>query len=527
MGILIEQGGDMKALKTCILVSVLLSAFAIVLAGCGGGGSGSGTPSSSTSKVQLSGSVGSGYQAAKVSSNFLAKTLAILGFRTAAYAVGTDPTVDQVIAIPMVRGTLIAGEMANSVSGTINTDMSFSLTLATDHDWVLVLINSLATGTNRYVGSLAISTRTGDSLLDFPATDASISSLNLGIVSRPVSTSNDALSANSVSGADFNMTATQLTTLAKNDDIFKNAKNIVNNYNAATKVWYQLRTDFIFFGDYAAIGNVFSGPTYTYVNYQFQFDTNSTSVSISQVCGQDLTTNPPTTVTKKSLAFYPPVNILISTPTGTITYGPANPLQNDTAVCDLFSTGTATAVEATEWGSTNGDFYATDAYIDFSGGKSMSYGFSVRFTGPIPSGFWDWKEDGVTVASYDPSVAVPVTSGGKAKGFVPSLKLTVDGSNTVTAVDVAWWYLDESTDTYLMADSKTLGKIVKEAEIVFDGIDTQNQHVHDGVSFDPSQQSHIDVSTHGWKYDGQGSYEVFYESGGIGRFFQFLSIPMM
>jgi hypothetical protein len=524
--IIFDKGKEVFEMRRFFVLTMFTFVLSAMMLACSSGGGGGGsTSSSSTGKVQLSGSIGSGYQAAKVSSSFFAKALSILGFGTPAYAIGTDPAVDQVLAIPMVRGTLIAGEMANSVSGAINPDKTFSLALATDRDWVIVLINSSATGTNRYVGSLAINTGTADSLLDFPAADATINSLNLGILSRPVSTSNDALSTNSVSGADFNMTSTQLATLAKTDDIFKNAKNIINNYNAATKVWYQLRPDFIFFGDYATIGNSFSGPTYTYINYQFQLDTNSTSVSISQVCGQDLTANPPIAVTKKVLAFYPPADIPISTSTGTITYGPANPIQNDMAVCDLFSTGTATAVEATEWGSMNGDFYATDAYTDFSGGKSMSYGFNVRFSGHIPSGFWDWKEDGITVASFDPSVAAPVTSDGKAKGFVPSLKLTVDGSNNVTAVDVVWWYLDESTNTYLMADSKILGKIVKEAEVVFDGLDTRSQHVHDGISFDPSQQSHIDVLTHGWKYDGQGSYEVFYESGGIGRFFQFFSIP--
>jgi hypothetical protein len=136
-------------------------------------------------------------------------------------------------------------------------------------------------------------------------------------------------------------------------------------------------------------------------------------------------------------------------------------------------------------------------------------------------------QNGITIAGFDPSVAVPVAPGGKARGYVPSLKLSVDANNNVTAADVEWWYLDETLDAYVKADSKALGKIVEEAEVIFDGTDAQSQHVHDGVGFDPSQQPHIDVSAHGWKYDGQGSFEIFYESGGIGRFFQFNTMPSM
>ena len=266
--------------------------------------------------------------------------------------------------------------MINSRQAAIASDGTFSLALAKDNDWLLVLIDSSGTTTTRFVGSLAINTG-ADEMLSLPAAVAAASALDLGTFNSTLS--GDALSSGTVTAADFSMTSAQLAAMAKTDDISRNAKNIINNYNPATGVWYQLRPDFTWHGDYATVKNVFSGPTVTYHHYNFQLDTNSTSVVISQVCGTN-------GYAKKTLALYPPSAVTqVSNPTS---YDAAHPLTNDQVTCSQYDPGTGSlATEATEMGIMSGDFYATDAY------GSISYSFSVWFDGTIRPGTGDgWRE---------------------------------------------------------------------------------------------------------------------------------------
>jgi len=135
------------------VLTVVVMAFSVVISACsGGGGGGSAASQTATPKVQLSGTIGSGYTVGKP------------GLGKALFAPG-DPTIDSVVAIPMMRGSLDARNMASSVKGTIGVDGKFNLALPKDQDWLLVLIDSPST----FVGSLAISAGSED-ILNLPAT---------------------------------------------------------------------------------------------------------------------------------------------------------------------------------------------------------------------------------------------------------------------------------------------------------------------------------------------------------------------
>jgi hypothetical protein len=427
-----------------VLVPCLVIMMAIMGVGCSkGGGSSDALSSNSTStlnqagNIHLSGSVGPGYQAAEhLETGLLARMFATFGIDTPAFAALTDPVVDQVIAIPMARGTLDAVYMRNSVTSAINTDLTFSLTLANNMDWLLVLINSTATGTNRFVGSLALNAGSFGSLLNLPATDATVSSIDLGVVSRPVSSKSDAISANTVTAADFNMTASQLTTLAKTDALFRNARNIVGNYDPATGIYYELAASFGWTGAYSTLAALFSDPSYTSSGVSFSLSTNSTTLTMNDICNH-------TTIVE----FIP--SEVVSN--GISSFGTNTPFSSSTVSCTA-TAGTGTAVR---YYTSSGDIYANDSF------GIMHFGPSGVFT--VLPAYWEAKVNGSTVAHFDMAgTSPPITSDGRAKGFIPSFKVNVDGSNKITSVDIKWSYYDEASDSYI-AIAPTDLKVLKHA----------------------------------------------------------------
>ncbi len=501
-------------MKKNVLSAVVFALCVFVLAGCGGGGGGgsSSNPSPSAGSVRLSGTVGSGYQTAKPS--LVAAVLSFAGLGAPAYAVGTDPTVDRVVAIPLVRGTLAAEEMANSVSATINSDKSFSLALSKDRDWVLVLINSAVTDTSRYVGSLAISTGMADSLLTLPATDAAVDSIDLGALDR---TGSEAVSVNTVTGSNFNMTAAQLATLAKADNLFKNAKNLINNYNTTTGVFYQMRPGFVWYGDYKAILSAYSTPvTYVLNGYTFQLDTNDPGLTMDNVCGTDIIGN---STTQKTVAVYPPGQVVSKM---TLTYDEYTPFSNDGIVC-------STKIENGEtirYGMANNDFSAT-------GYSNISFGFPMMdnaLTGSVPAGYWSLVTDNTnTLASFDVAIASPINANGLINVPVPVVKLSTSPTGTVTSLDVKWYRLNDAGDGYIeITDPKEVKHLVVSAEWVIESRGSGMSFTREDVNFDPSSTSSF-VPAQVWNATSTtvdtaqqvSSVNLFYESGGVGLFFQY------
>ncbi len=516
----------MKIGKKGIVISLVFAAAAVTLISCGGGGGGSDTNTTNNNNVTLTGSVGSGYQAApKLSTGFFANMLSYLGIGTPAYAALTDPVVDQVVAIPVDHGSLRSDAMTSRVTSSIDSSGNFSMTLSKNYDWLVILINSAATGTNRYVGSVGISTGS-DSLLNLPATVAAIANLDLGAVTRATTSSTDAISTNSVTGTEFSMTATQLTTFAKADDLFRNAKNIVNNYDTATGVYYQLRSDFSFTGVYSQLTTTFSDPAYGYMGMNFQMDTTSPSVTMSDLCSVGTVT----------VELVPPGDVYSSDTA--ITYNVSNPLSSGvTPSCTPLVISGVTSTQV--W---SGDIYATDAYTQGMGG--MSYSTGPRFTSLLPDGYWIWMENDVPKAWFDiTGVNPPVTSSGKPQGFVPSFKINlVSGATTtgqIDSVDVQWYYYDETSDSYVLlapSDLAVLKHFIGKLEVKFDVTYLGTRKTCE-MYFDPSTTTRVSpldptfACPDTWYYNDPTHPETntglmgFYESGGFGHFFNFF-IPI-
>jgi hypothetical protein len=334
--------------------------------------------------------------------------------------------------------------------------------------------------------------------------------MDLGVVSRPVASSNDAISsANTVTAQDFNLTASQLTTMAKTDDLFRNAKNIVNNYDPVTGVYYQLTTLYHFSGNYNTLTSPLSDPAYTSIGASVGVATTSTEVTMSNLCKGSA-----------SVAFIP--SDLVSN--GVATFGPLTPLSSVGMTCDTIAANGGT-YQQTSVGS-GGNISAANPF------GTLIFGPYGRY--PVLPARWDVTVNGVIKAQFDISgTSPPMTSDGRPKGYVPSFKINVDGTKKITSVDIKWYYYDPATGSYAAlatADLKLLKPVIGNLEVK---LNNQGSGKYCGMTIDPvivtqvspadpsfncSDTWYFNDSTHPATNAGlMGSYQT----GGLGYIFDF------
>lgn len=471
------------------------SAFVLALAllpACGGGSSGGGG-AAGPEVVTLSGTLGGGYV-----------PLSLGGPR--GLAVGTD--VDRVIAIQSDQGRIGSFSMANSKSADINPDGTFSIALEKDMDWILVLVNTTAPlATDRFVGYIDLSAGGPNSLLLMPATETTASSHDLGSI---VATGDTAVATNPLTTSQLSLTATQLGDLAKNDDRFKSVKNLVLNYDTTSGGYYTLRPDFKWRGAYASIQNAFPDLVatpgfYTYNAYNFQLDSNSTEVTIQQI-GAD-------GVPRVAVQLFTPAGTTASSISPARTYDDTvTPIANDGAVCS--APAPDGSIEAND-----DDFFSTNRY------PPISYSFGASLGGAIPAGYWSYKVGGVQRAQFDVAVAKPLDPSNKPLGVTPVIRVNTEAiTNRITSIDIQWYYLDAGVYVPL-TDITMLSHLVGSGDIYLDNRMTGS--AYESIQFNPSTDTSI-VPPSTWYFNtatGPGflaeSIGIFYESSGVGFFFDF------
>jgi len=489
-------------------------AVALGIAGCGG------TTSETGDGLRVSGTVGAGYAVAAARGGMLDRLVAWAGLGTPAYADGAQPAVDRVVALRVQRGSLTMGSLLEGQEAEVDPDGTFAMTLKKDADWILVLVDSTARGAERYVGAVEIAAEDlpDASLMTLPATTTERGSVDLGTLARvsPGGGTGDAIASNEVVPQDFGMTVGELLALARTDDVFRNARNIVANHDRETGTWYGIVAAFAWVND-SPVAPGFSSPAASsFDGYGFQVDTNSTSVGIDNVCGN--------AAQRIEVGLFPPVEVVMSAPAGA-TYGPAKGMTNDEVGDCGVVPGGRTATDRDFMAGTN------DAFME----RTISYGFSqVSFGYPIPAGDWTWREDGQVRAVFDLSLAAPMAADGRQGGFVPSIRVAAGDDGRVTAIDVRWSYWDASTGAYVEvvpSEEGSLAHSLRQAEI---GLFERGHDVDtcEKAMFDPSAQATI-VPAGAWYYGVEppsggkllGRVIVFFESGGIARTTRFDGFP--
>jgi hypothetical protein len=170
------------------------------------------------------------------------------------------------------------------------------------------------------------------------------------------------------------------------------------------------------------------------------------------------------------------------------------------------------------------DFGATNRY----GGVSQSY--FAPLSGDIPPGYWMYYEADQLKGQFDLAVASPLGPTGEVKGFVPSIRVTKDGTGVITSVDIKWYTWESTTSPSQcveITDVSILRYLIGRGDVYFENT-TGGTRTYESINFDPSLQTSIVPSLYTWYYgtDGQPDRQVqglgiFYSSGGIGYFFQF------
>jgi hypothetical protein len=448
--------------------------------------------------LTLRGSLGSGYTT---------QTSATTRSVGAAGVQALDKKVDKVIAIQSDRGYLGASSMQNSRSAIIGDDGTFSISLNTTKDWLLVLIDSTAVSrTDQFVGYIALNAGSSEPLLQVPSTTSTISSFDLGAINA---LGDVGQSENPVNPTDFSLNSSQLLALAKNDDAFKSVKNFIINYDTVMNVYYTLRPDFGWRGNYVSIDGVFQDPaSYVYRHYTSQLDSNTTSINMDKICGFN-------NQARVIVELAPPSDVTTtSEQTPIAIYNPDNPISSNNVICSI---ATDRYIEAADL-----DFGATNRY----GGVSQSY--FAPLSGDIPPGYWQYFETDQLKGQFDLAVASPFGPDGEIKGFVPSIRINKDGTGAISSVDIKWYTWDSSASQYVeITDISVLRYLIGNGDVYFENT-TGGTRTYESVGFDPALQTSITPSMYAWYYGTDGPPDrqvqglgIFYSSGGIGYKFQF------
>ncbi len=500
-----------KVMSVFFLIAFVVVAGMISM-GCSSGGSNAVAPPAQ--KVRLSGTIGTGYTptASAAPKTFFARLFSY--FEKNAYAVPVFPDVNKIIALPTVNGDLTGYSVVNSVSTAVNTaDGTFSLSLDKSNDWVILLLNTNATSTAQFVGSVALKADASNSLLNLPVSTAAASSIDLGTIDNA---GNDTgLTTNPTNTADFSLTAAQLLTLAQTDEAYRNAKNLVVNYNNG--VWYTLRPDFFWDGDYTTLAVAASDPlAYAYGHYNFQLDSNSTQFTMASTIGNLCSATTGTPV----LELFPPSGTEAVSSSPTVTYGDMTPITNDHAICTTITGG---FIEASELQS-GGDFFASNQW------GNISYGFGGFIGGTIPAGYWRYYINHVLTGEFDVAAVAPLATNGALKGFSPSIKVNIDGNNKITSVDITWYVVSDdglSKTPVAPADLHLLKHLIGTGDVFFDN--SSGPRRYESVHFDPSTQTSI-TPAWTWYYNDASagnanelaqSIGIFFNSAGVGYYVQF------
>ncbi|MBI5479008.1 MAG: hypothetical protein HY906_09140 [Deltaproteobacteria bacterium] len=319
----------------------------------------------------------------------------------------------------------------------------------------------------------------------------------------------------------FSLTEQQLAELAASDDGFASAMDLVANSSSETGIFYVLRPDFTWGGDYAAARDGFQG-AFGFRGYSLQLTTNSTDVTLPQICGDG--------VPRVPVELFPPPGRVVAgrgspevpddnTPTAVPLYGDTKPIANDNAVCVVTEGG---AVEA--W---DDDFFA--ALRD--GSISHTFGYKgLHVKSALPLGSWAYEVAGEAKAAFDVGVTVPLTADRTVNGPAPVVRVNTGGMGEITSVEVAWLLYDPAASCgqpYCdVVDPAVLETLIDEALVYFDNVSTGPRRF-DFVGFDPATQpSIVPPRSWYWGYNGPASEQaevigVFYSSAGRGHFFTF------
>ena len=429
---------------------------------------------------------------------------------------GSGIEVDKIIALRCLNGFLSEYSMQNAKEAVISSgDGSFSISLEKDASWILILVNSQASGTDKFVGYVALNDGAGENLLQIPVANVSGNSLDLGNLDQSVSDTEIALADNTaVTATTFAMDVDDLIALARNDNYFKYVKNFYFNY--ANNVYYTIRPCFRWSGDYFTMTATPVAPAFIYKKYELVCFTNSTEYTLDNYCGTN-------GADKIIMGLHPPLGSEVPSDKG-ITYTYDFPLSTTAAV-------TYTLVSGTSYH----EILNQEISIHEGSFTGLSYNIG-SFSNTIPAEIWTWVITNTVTPSvsikglFDLEVGSPVTGTNMVKGFAPMFKVNLDNDTNrhIDSVDIIWFALNSAGDGYdVITDTSVLKYIINTANFGFGHYSGGTRG--DNLYFDPATQTHF-VPSQTWYYnkpsaglENAESIGWSYKSGGVEFFFEMRS----
>ncbi len=444
------------------LVAVLVGFSAWGLAACRGGKDGGGNADPPVG-LTVSGSLGAGY--------------ALPGFA------GSVTTVDQVWAIRLGNdGEVIPSSFGDRKTFDIAEDGSFELSLETDGDYVLLLVDSTATERRDRIKSYLSIQDVSGTLIQIPAGDTGSGEgdggegdgeegggdhggeggdhpadgdgegeggyLELGECNEE---GDEAVSTETLAeSADvFSLTLDQLQEIARTDDVLKVIKNFYVNYDEESETYLNVWPGFAWrdTAGEVSIAGTFSDPAATVAGdnngYTFLFQTNDPVIDIDTVCDQS-----------KSYTLHPPATVAAVFGTGWWSF--TKPFTNQGAVQNTGTTACGV-----------GELYASE---DTQSPGFVSFNFSgangSNWRVPIVEGWWEHQVDGETVFEFDGALAAPFENGDPLKPYVyiPSVR-AVATTGYLTAIDIKWYLRNEAGGFDEVTDFEIFDRVANEVGV--------------------------------------------------------------
>lgn len=460
----------------------LLVILALIGSACSGEGTGGSIPSGETSsKVELSGTISA--------------TAGKPGAAKVSNAVGS---VSEVWAVPIAK---MQGANIDSVnlmlrktttidgSGSFSFELEKTITLAEilervptldtngmspdevfDVDWLLIQMS----GTSPLNVVELKGDATYDGMLTIPLSDFSAGSINLGAIS-----STDGVAALSVSGIadDVTLSAGDLASIARSDDILGTVTDIIRNCDLSVNKCLKAQQSFVFTGDYSMLTDRINySIADSYSGYQFYFDVTDyfDKTDFDGIC-------PVSGPVAVEYQLAPPDLITISS----VTYGPSNPLStgatltgsrsdiNDGAYTECFKNQEPLYLRK--------DNNSADWNLQFITGDDPA-----QLTTATPAGDWVLSRKGngessfTEIGRFEFALAKPIDDSGKPIVYVPALRFKTDAYNGLTTLYIKW-YQYIGTGYEEVTDGSLLDSLMGGFEVSMDD--------NSGIASDPSRRS--------------------------------------
>lgn len=423
-----------------MIFTTICTLFLAFLVGCesGGGGGGGGR------SVAVSAAVNAEDYDVAVAPTFMDRMMASI-LPSKAHALSGIGTVDKIVAIPHAQGEFRVHFFDKIKEVSLRSNGSFNISLSSEYDWLLLLVNSQASDIeDKVVAYVAIAGDISSGLVNMPISKAS-GDLDLGTLSN---NGNEAISSNEAGSAEvsFSLSRDQLLEYAKTDESYKNLINTYLNYDPETGAYYILEPAYIWRGDIELLGNEWGDPEdLAFQGYHFFIYTNKfTSPAYSDACSGS-----------GSVTVQPPAQVSLGNGT---TFDSSSPMQNDALWWD------------------NGNSCMSGNFIIDDRDSQMWYTVlpgdrSSDILQDIVTGFWQFKYNDNVLASFDISVSKPIDTNGYPLIFLPVAKINHDANGVVQSVNIAWKRYDLDLATYVDADPAVLSAMVYGARYSLQGHD--------------------------------------------------------